>query len=272
MTCYFSNNFQRAFGTFPLKQQALTDALNCAIDNGYRAIDTAQMYQNESETGRCIHASGIARDEFLITTKVQPSNFEEKLFLPSVEKSLKNLQVDSVDVLLLHWPPGSGDIKPSLKLLNAAADEGLATHIGISNYTSQMMRDALHLTNHPLVTNQVEFHPLLNQDILLNTARDTGIPLSSYCSVARGEVFNHPLFSEIAKTYEKSAGQIVLRWIVQQGVSVNTMSTNPVNIQANYNIMDFELSDTDMAAISALTQQNYRIVDKTLVPWAPEWD
>jgi len=163
--------------------------LNCAIDNGYRAIDTAQMYQNESETGQCIKASGIARDDFLITTKVQPSNFDENLFLPSVELSLKSLQVDSVDVLLLHWPPGSGDIKPSLKLLNAAADEGFARHIGISNYNSKMMRDALHITNHPLVTNQVEFHPLLNQDILLGAAEETGIPLSSYCSVARGAVF-----------------------------------------------------------------------------------
>jgi len=249
MTCYFSNNFQRAFGTFPLKQQALTDALNCAIDNGYRAIDTAQMYQNESETGQCIKASGIARDDFLITTKVQPSNFDENLFLPSVELSLKSLQVDSVDVLLLHWPPGSGDIKPSLKLLNAAADEGFARHIGISNYNSKMMRDALHIA-----------------------AEETGIPLSSYCSVARGAVFKQPLFDELAATYNKTAGQIVLKWIVQQGVSVNTMSTNPVNIKNNYNIMDFELSAEDMTRISALTLQNYRIVDKTLVPWAPDWD
>ena len=135
-----------------------------------------------------------------------------------------------------------------------------------------MMRDALHITNHPLVTNQVEFHPLLNQDALLSTAEETGIPLSSYCSVARGAVFKEPLFDELAATYKKTAGQIVLKWIVQQGVSVNTMSTNPVNIKNNYNIMDFELSNEDMTRISALTQQNYRIVDKTLVPWAPDWD
>jgi len=135
-----------------------------------------------------------------------------------------------------------------------------------------MMRDALHITNHPLVTNQVEFHPLLNQDVLLSTAADTGIPLSSYCSVARGEVFKQPLFDEIAATYNRTAGQIVLKWIVQQGVSVNTMSTNPRNIKDNYNIMDFELSAEDMTRISVLTQNNYRIVDKSLVPWAPEWD
>jgi len=272
MACYFEKNYQRAFGTFPLKKEQLTNALNCAIETGYRAIDTAQMYGNETETGKCIADSGIARDEFLITTKVKPDHFDASLFIPSVEQSLKDLNVDSVDVLLLHWPPADGNIAPSLKLLNAAADAGLAKNIGISNYTSQMMRDALRLTNHALVTNQVEFHPLLNQDILLAAADETGIPLSSYCSVARGEVFKQPLFDELAATYDKSAGQIVLRWIVQQGVSVNTMSTNPVNIEANYNITDFELSAEDMKKISALTKTNYRIVNESIVPWAPDWD
>lgn len=272
MTCYFQKNFQRAFGTFPLKKEKLTNALNCAIQTGYRAIDTAQMYGNEIETGNCIADSGIARDEFLITTKVKPENFDISLFMPSVEQSLTDLNIDCIDVLLLHWPPGDGNIEPSLKLLNAAADEGLAKNIGISNYTSQMMRDALQLTNHALVTNQVEFHPLLNQDILLATAEETGIPLSSYCSVARGEVFNQPLFDELAAAYNKSAGQIVLRWIVQQGVSVNTMSTNPKNIEANYNIIDFELSVKDMEKINALTKKNYRIVNDSIVPWAPDWD
>lgn len=272
MSCYFENNYQRAFGTWPLKAQVLTDALTCAIESGYRAIDTAQMYENEIETGQCIANSGITRQEFLVTTKVKPANFEEALFLPSVEQSLKNLGLDVIDVLLLHWPPGDGNIKSSLQLLNKAADLGLTKHIGISNYTSSMMREALQLTNHPLVTNQVEFHPLLNQDILLKTATETGIPLSAYCSVARGEVFKHSIFTELASQYNKSAGQIVLRWILQQGVSVNTMSTNPTNIKANYKIQDFELSDEDMSRISALTTAKQRLVNKSIVPWAPEWD
>lgn len=272
MTCYFQKNYQRAYGTWPLKQQQLTDALNCAIETGYRAIDTAQMYENEVETGNCIYKSGVPRDEFLITTKIKPANFDAKRFMPSVEQSLKDLQINNIDVLLLHWPPADGNIEPSLKLLNQAADSGYAKHIGISNYTSQMMKDALHITDHPLVTNQVEFHPLINQEILLDTAEKTGIPLASYCSVARGEVFKQPVFDQLAKTYDRTAGQIVLRWILQQGVSVNTMSTNPENIKTNYDITDFELSADDMSRISELTKQNYRIVNKSIVPWAPEWD
>ena len=272
MPVYFQNNFQRAFGTWPLKNNVLVDALKCAIETGYRSIDTAQMYQNEAETGQCIKESGVSRSDFLITTKVMPANFDDKLFMPSVEQSLKDLQLDVIDVLLLHWPPGDGNIEPSLKLLNKALDEGLTKNIGISNYTSSMMREAVQITNHPLVTNQVEFHPLLNQDILLAASKETGIPLASYCSVARGEVFKYGVFNQIAAAHDKSAGQIVLRWIMQQNVSVNTMSTNPDNIRANYNIDDFSLSTAEMDSISELTAHNYRIVNKSIVPWAPEWD
>ena len=272
MSVYFENNFQRAFGTWPLKDKVLKDALNCAIKTGYRAIDTAQMYQNESETGECIANSGIPRSDFLITTKVIPANYVENKFLPSVEQSLKNLNLDIIDVLLLHWPPENEDFKLIFTLLNKAVDEGLTRHIGLSNHTSQMMQDALHITNHQLVANQVEFHPLLNQDILLATAEQTGIPLASYCSVARGEVFKHELFENLAAKHDKSAGQIVQRWILQQGVSVNTMSTNPDNILANYQVTNFELSDDEMEKINQLRSYNHRIVNKSIVPWAPEWD
>ena len=265
-------NIARSYGTFPLRGDDLTTALSLAIETGYRAIDTAQMYQNEAETGACIAASGIPIDDFCITTKVSPHNFGEAKFLPSVEQSLKALQVQRVDILLLHWPPQGGDIRPSLNLLETAAKEGLAQHVGISNYTASMMRDASQLVSVPLVTNQVEFHPLLNQDTLLAAAAETGIPLSAYCSVARGEVFKYPLFTDIGQRYSKSAAQVVLRWILQKGVNAVTMSSKPQNIEANFNITDFTLTESDMAEIDQLTQTGYRIVDKSVVPWAPAWD
>lgn len=155
------------------------------------------MYGNEAETGETLVASGIAREDVCITTKVNPENFYGGKFIPSVEQSLKDLQVDYVDVLLLHWPPVGGDIAPSLKLLEETHKLGLARYVGVSNYTAQMMRDAKAIVDVPLVTNQVEFHPILNQDILLAAASETGIPLSSYPSVARSEVFKHPEFAEI---------------------------------------------------------------------------
>jgi 2,5-diketo-D-gluconate reductase B len=272
MSIYFTKTFQRSFGTFPLTGDTLATALKTAVDIGYRSIDTAQMYRNEPDVGAAIAALDTPRADLLVTTKVHPDNFGEDRFLPSVEQSLRDLRLDQVDVLLLHWPPIDRDIGPSLKRLADARKRGLTRHIGVSNYTAQMMRDAVAICDEPLVTNQVEFHPLLAQDILLEAANETGIALSSYCSVARGEVFKHAIFAEIGAEYGKSAAQIVLRWILQQGVSINTMSTKEDNIRANFDIMDFVLSSVDMSRIKQLTKTNFRIVDSDKVAWAPDWD
>jgi 2,5-diketo-D-gluconate reductase B len=272
MNITFQKTYQRAFGTFPLKGDTLRAAIHAAIAAGYRAFDTAQMYGNEEETGAALAECGIARDDLCITTKVGVENFTTERFLPSVDASLKALRVDQVDILLLHWPTPGGDIRLSLDLLQQAYDRGLARHIGISNYTAQMMRDARAIVSAPIVTNQVEFHPLLNQNRLLAAADETGIPLSSYCSVARGEVFKYPLFAKIGAGYGKSAAQIVLRWILQKGVTINTMSTKPENIRANFEVMDFTLSSIDMARIETLTETGYRIVGQNLVPYAPDFD
>ena len=268
----FQPPFERAFGTYPLQGDELTAALGHALEIGYRAIDTAQNYGNEADVGRSLRALGVARDELCIITKVRPENFGEDRFMPSVRESLDKLRVEQVDLLLLHTPPMDGDVRPSLRLLEGAAKAGLARHIGVSNYNSAMMNTARETITTPLVTNQVEFHPLLDQRKLLFAATKTGIPLSSYCSVARGEVFKYPLFEQIGEGCGKTAAQIVLRWILQKGVPVNTMSRNPQNMRANFDIMHFTLSSVDMDRIEELTARNYRIVDKSRNPFVPDWD
>lgn len=272
MSIYFKRNHQRSFGTYPLRGETLRQSIRAAAEAGYRAFDTAQMYENEAEVGDGLAETGLARGEFIVTTKVHPDNFAEQKFLRSVERSLKDLHIEQTDVLLLHWPPIGEAIQPSLRLMVEAKKRGLARHIGVSNYTAQMMRDARAAVDEPIVTNQVEFHPLIDQTALLDAAVETGIPLSSYCSVARGKVFDYPLFAEIGAAYGKSAAQVVLRWILQKGVPINTMSTKPDNIRANYDVMDFTLSNIDMARIDALAKTGYRVVTSELVPWAPEWD
>lgn len=268
---YFQKTFQRGFGTYRLKGAELASALGAAVAVGYRAIDTAQMYGNESEVGAALAALKIPREELCITAKVHPDNFADAKFIPSVEASLRALRLDRVDVLLLHWPPIGGQVAPSLRLLERAQKSGLADFIGVSNYNAAMMRRAREIIDTPLAVNQVEFHPLLNQSVLLTAATETGIPLGSYCSVARGEVFRHALLGEIAQDYGKTAGQIVLRWILQKGVSINTMSTKPANIAANFDVMDFTLSSVDMARIDTLAATGHRVVNSR-IPWAPEWD
>lgn len=272
MSIYYQKTFQRSFGTFPLTGEDAHKAIAAAVEAGYRAFDTAQMYGNEEDTGTALHNSGVPREDLCVTTKVHPDNYSEADFLPSVEASLKRLGMAYVDVLLLHWPPVDGDVAPSLRLLQQAHDRGLARNIGVSNYTVAMLRTAREMLEAPIATNQVEFHPLLDQSRLMAGANDLGVPLSAYCSVARGEVFKHPDFAEIAETYGKSAGQVVLRWILQKGVSINTMSTKPGNIRANFDVMDFTLSNVDMARIDKLTATNHRIVTDKVVRWAPDWD
>ncbi len=269
---YFETGHERAFGTFPLKGDDLQSALETALDVGYRAIDTAQMYANEAAIGEVLQRSTLQRNDVFITSKVPTSEFSEEKFIPSVKQSLSDLQVDDVDVLLVHWPPGDDDVRPSLDWLQQAKQQGLTKHIGISNYNSIQMRTAKAHCQYPLVTNQVEFHPLIDQSTLQNTTKETGIPLASYCSVARGKVFSYPVFEKIADKYNVTAAQVVLRWIIQQGVSINAMSTKRENLKANFDVLGFALTEDEMQSITALNQAAYRIVDKALVPWAPTWD
>ena len=272
MNVYFRNTHQRGFGTFPIRGDEGRAAILTAAEVGYGRSTPRRCTATRPTPAKRCRRRGVPRDELCITTKVHPENYGEDRFIASVEQSLRDLRVDCVDVLLLHWPPVGGDIAPSLKLLQKALDAGLTHNIGVSNYTVAMMRAAVSIVDAPLVTNQVEFHPLLNQDRLLAGAGECGIPLSAYCSVARGEVFRHPELAAIGEGYGKSAGQVVLRWIIQKGVSAITMSTNPANIRANFDIMDFTLSSVDMARIEKLTHTGYRIVDKNVSPWAPDWD
>ncbi len=272
MAIYQQGCFDRSFGTFPLQGDVLRNAVMIAAEVGYRAFDTAQWYGNEADLGAVLPDLGIDRDDLLITTKVHPENATEDRFLVSVEQSLRDLRVDRVDVLLIHWPPNDDPVEPQLTLLQEAQRKGYAKQIGVSNYTVSQMRAASAYLDVPLVTNQVEFHPLLDQSPLLAASAETGIPLASYCSVARGEVFQYPVFSEIGARYGKSAAQIVLRWILQQGVSINTMSTKRANIASNFDIVDFALTHDEMAQIRELTSVNYRISNSATVPYCPTWD
>lgn len=272
MNTFFRRSLGRLFGTYPLKGERLAHAVACALETGYRAFDTAQMYGNEKDLGDILANGPLPQRDLYIITKVHPDNYAEDRFMKSVEQSLRDLRISKADLLLLHWPPAEGSILPSLSLLEKAHRQGLAAEIGVSNYTSGMMRQARNTLEVPVATNQVEFHPLLDQSKLLAAATETGIPLCSYSAVARGEVFKHAIFGELAAAYGKTPGQIVLRWILQKGVVVNTMSTNPDNIRANWAIDSFTLSSIDMDRIGRLQAVNYRVVTRKAVPWAPEWD
>lgn len=258
-------------GTWTLRGEACSELVSDALSIGYRHVDTARMYHNEAEVGAGLRASGIARDELFVTTKVWPSDIAPGDLERSAEASLKDLGLDHVDLLLIHWPNPNIPLEGSIKALNAARRMGLARHIGVANFPTGLLSKAIALSDAPLVANQVEYHPYLDQSKVLTMCRESGLAMVSYCPLFRdGGLLEERAVQEAAARHGKTPGQIVLRWHVQQeNVAAIPRTTKKERLAENIAIFDFVLSDVEMATISALTVQNKRLCNDT---FAPEWD
>jgi diketogulonate reductase-like aldo/keto reductase len=258
-------------GTWTLKDETATRLVASAIQSGYRHVDTAAMYANEEAVGAGLRASGVSRDEIFLTTKVWPSDIGGGDLQRSVEASLKRLQVDRVDLALIHWPSRTVPLGESIEALNEVKDRGLARHIGVSNFTVALVDEAAALSRHPLACNQIEYHPFLNQDRVLAACRRHGMAVISYCPLARGtELFPDPAVTGAARRHGKTPAQIVLSWQVQQeGVVAIPRSSDAGRIAQNLQVFDFALEDDEMAALDALRTRNHRICD---FEFSPDWD
>jgi diketogulonate reductase-like aldo/keto reductase len=258
------------FGTMELPHRP-AELVAAAIMAGYRHIDTARKYGTEERVGEGIRASGIARNELFITTKVTEENAREADFLHSAETSLKTLGLDHVDLLLVHWPQPKVPFAETLGALAKAKRSGLTRHIGVSNFTLAMLDEAVRVCPEPLVTNQIEYHAYLPQDRMIAELRRHGMVLTAYCPVARGQLLNDPIVGEIAKARGKTHAQICLRWLIQQPmVAAVPRALEEVHIAEDLDVFDFSLSDDEMRRISALRSRNIRIADPP--ERAPKWD
>jgi diketogulonate reductase-like aldo/keto reductase len=258
------------FGTMEFPGRA-AELVAAAIAAGYRHIDTARKYGTEEQVGEGIRASGIARGELFITTKVTEDNAREADFLRSAETSLKALGLDHVDMLLVHWPQPKVPFAETLGALAKAKRRGLTRHIGVSNYTLAMLEEAVRVCPEPLVTNQVEYHAYLPQDRMLAALRRHGMILTAYCPVARGKLLDDPVVGEIANARGKTHAQICLRWLVQQPmVAAVPRALEETHIVEDLNVFDWSLSDEEIRRISALRSRNIRIADPP--ERAPKWD
>ncbi|QUS36972.1 aldo/keto reductase [Falsirhodobacter algicola] len=258
------------FGTYRMDEAAIAAVLPDAIRKGFRHVDTAQVYGNEAAVGAALRASGVPRDEMFLTTKVWVDSFEDDRFMPSVDESLRKLGVDHVDLLLLHWPGGSDvPMEDRHARLAEAQRTGRTRHVGVSNYTIAQMRAAAAIC--PIVTNQVEFHPWLDQSKLLAAAREDGLSLTAYYAMADGRSAKDAALAEIGRSHGKSAAQIALRWLVQQdGVIALSKTANPARVPENLEIFDFVLTKEEMARIDAMGSAEGRIVAPGRL--APDWD
>lgn len=257
-------------GTWTFTDAVAAQLVAEAIRAGYRHIDTAAMYDNEAGVGDGLRAGGVPRDQIFLTTKVWQTDIDAGDLQRSVEASLRRLGTDYVDLALIHWPSRSIPLANSIRALNDVRERGLARHIGVSNFPTALLGQAIELSEHPLACNQVEYHPFLSQDRVLAACRAHGIAVVSYCPLARAaDLSAEPAIAAAAARLGRSPAQIVLRWHVQQpGVAAIPRSSRPERIAENLQVFDFSLGDAEMAAISALSR-GLRICD---FAFSPDWD
>ncbi len=242
------------FGVFQVKDgHEVEQAIRCALDTGYRSIDTATVYGNERGVGKAIRESGIPREEIFLTTKVWNSDQRKKRTLAAFQESLERLETDYVDLYLVHWPVG-GYYQKTWKVMEEIYQSGRAKSIGVSNFLVHHLEDILHDCQVVPGANQMEFHPFLVQPELLSFCQNHKIQMEAWSPLMQGHIVSVPTIQKIAKTYNKTTAQIALRWNLQHEVVTIPKSVNPSRIKENTQIFDFELSEADMDALDALDQ------------------
>lgn len=243
------------FGTWELRGEVATRAVKAALDAGYRHIDTAAMYANEADVGAAIRSHPTPREEVFITTKVWPSEAGDGRFQRSVEASLKRLGVDRVDLVLIHWPSPTVPLDRQVRPLCDVKKRGYTRHIGISNFSVDQVEAALRAADEPLVTNQIEHHPWIDQSATFKACARHGISITSYSPLGKARRLDDPVVVEIARARRKTPAQIVLRWQIQQPMNIAIPRTSrPARIVENVAIFDFALTPEEMRRISSLAR------------------
>jgi len=260
-------------GTMTLKDAVCVQAVETALRLGYRHIDTAERYDNESAVGeglqQGLRSAGLARGDVFVTTKVYHDKLAAADFQRSFDDSLRKLRLSFVDLLLIHWPNPAVPLTETLGVLCQAKRDGRARHIGVANFTTTLLDQAMKVATEPLVTNQIEVHPFLDQSKVLAACRRYGMAVTAYCPLSRGKVPGNEVLQRTGKAHGKSSSQIALRYLVEQGIIPIPRTATPDHLAANLAIFDFALSPAEMAEIDRLKKPDGRVVNP---PHAPRWD
>jgi diketogulonate reductase-like aldo/keto reductase len=257
-------------GTWRLEGDECVRVVQWAFEAGYRHLDTAAMYGNEEAVGAGIRAGGLPRNEIFVTTKVWHDDLAPGDLERSAEASLRRLRLEAVDLLLIHWPNLRIPLRGTIEALCRVKRRGLARHIGVANFPVALLEEAVALASEPLVTNQCEYHPYLNQGPVLAACRKHGLSFTSYCPLGRTAVLSDPVIQTIAAAHGRTPAQIVLRWHAQQpGVVAIPKTSDRRRLTENFSIFDFALDDAEMRAVSALARPDGRMISPAT---APPWD
>jgi diketogulonate reductase-like aldo/keto reductase len=258
-------------GTWELRGRTCAHIVEQALRGGYRHLDTAEMYKNEAEVGEGLRASGVKRDEVFVVTKIWPSHYEPRALEGAAKDSLSKLRLPYVDLLLLHWPNPEVPLADTLGALCKVKQAGLTRHIGVANFTVPLIEQAVRLAGEPLVCNQVEMHPYLDQSKVLAACRAHGMAVVAYSPIARGNAAKDAVLARIGKAHGKTAAQVCLRWLVQQGVGAIPRTSKVERLAENIAVFDFEPTAAEMREIAALADRDGRLVDYAY-SGSPKWD
>lgn len=249
-------------GVYDMYNREAEEAVAHALEIGYRLIDTASMYKNETEIGNAIRSSVIKRSEIFLTTKVADGDQGYDQTLRAFDASSKKLNCDYIDLYLVHWPIKKTRETTWKALEKLYADKRVRS-IGVANYLIPFLNELDTYSNVTPALNQVEFSPYLFLEDLLTDCNRKKIQLQAYTSLVRGHRFTDPKLVALANTYNKTPAQIILRWILQLGVSAIPKSSNLERLQENFNVFDFQISEIDMKKINGFNE-NYRVVDNPM--------
>ncbi|MBX9709507.1 MAG: aldo/keto reductase [Xanthobacteraceae bacterium] len=256
-------------GTWELQGRDCARVVEQALRLGYRHIDTAQIYENEREVGAGLRASGVRRDDVFVTTKVWTTHFAPNDLERSVKESLSRLRLAAVDLLLLHWPNPQVPLAETLGALAHARQMGLARHIGVSNFTVALIEEAVATCAEPLVCDQVEYHPYLDQAKVIDACSRHDMAVVAYSPIAKGKIKNDEVLARIGAHHKKSAAQVCLRWLIQQNVVAIPRTSKVERLSENIDVFDFNLSDEEMTEIFTMGSPQGRL---TNFGFAPKWD
>jgi 2,5-diketo-D-gluconate reductase A len=244
---------QLGFGTFQIEPKNTKDAVLAALETGYRHIDTAEMYGNEAEVGQAVRESGVARDEVFVTSKLNNGYHAYGDALSAFARTLDDLDLEYLDLFLIHWPlPAVGDFTETWKALEEVYHSGRVKAIGVSNFNPHHLNRLFQETQVVPAVNQIEVHPFFAQDDVRAFNADHGIATEAWSPIAQGKVLDHPVITATAERLGRTPAQVTLRWHIQRGDIVFPKSVTRSRIEENFRLFDFELSDEDMAAITAL--------------------
>ena len=259
-------------GTCELRGRKCRRVVREALELGYRHIDTAAMYENESEVGSGIVDSGVDRKEVFLTTKINTIEVNNEGIVDAFHKSLSDLKTDYVDLLLIHWPTFSTSLGDMLEIMYGIKESQKARAIGVSNFNTTLLNECARLGFEDIYCNQVEYHPFLSQEILLKKMNEMDVIPVAYCPICRGDVAKDSVIIELSEKYNKTPAQVTLRWLIQQQSVAIPKTAKLERLKENIDIYDFEIDDQDMTRIHSLARGQRLVPNLDTNPLLGAWD